>query len=689
MIFDDTPLETGSGAQALAIRSALKIEHSPAFDNLFTNANGFTIEGLFYFKSDVQFEPGQRKAILFNKFQADQFGNWSDGFGFGWNFGIAYDTNDYDFPYFQLQFSDSQKNLITVNFEIRDVVGELVPVPRGQLLHIALCKKPVNTASPNTSTFTLFVNNSTSGDMTVQDSGSFANSTAPLYIGGCMTDVHYSPVVAFDEIRITKFCRYRYIDAVGGNVIGVPTMPWANFASSGGGGGGGGGGGDPPPITASNVWLAGYIMFDSQGRPLRQSNGEFVTTETRVRIKNTVGTAGVLAIPPNAFIPVRASENIPAMSLVYFSGPDQINLASSLTGASTSKIPVGIIQQSLYKDEIGDLTQSGEIVYDQWDWSAHIGKPLYCNSNGQLTPTRPNNLLAYRVATVKSKNTIVFNIDAETNAQVYTAGGTDVIVEAQSPARSTLSFNTNGERVWTVTVDEATPTNPGVISAGMMQSITNLVNSPPLAIQDLSNVNITTWNNGDVLKYDLASNTFQLKPEAASSVLYLNDLGDVVLPAGAQIPNGSVLSFDKSTLPYKWVAKLPESTGPSQLVIRESVDWYDFDSSTAEIGKKQDNNTLYRCESQATWSNGTPKNLTFLIVPDEYWGSDVMMPIGGCVIISKTLGDGDILVQAAQGVTLNVPSGSLAKIDKQFGKATLIKVAANTWDIEGNLVPEV
>jgi hypothetical protein len=91
---------------------------------------------------------------------------------------------------------------------------------------------------------------------------------------------------------------------------------------------------------------AGYILFDGAQRPIRTSAGEFLTTDTPVRVKTTVGSAGILTVPLDTFIPVRAGENIPAMGVVYFSGEDTVSLASSdLT--LNRKAPIVIVQNSL------------------------------------------------------------------------------------------------------------------------------------------------------------------------------------------------------------------------------------------------------------------------------------------------------------------------------------------------------
>lgn len=62
--------------------------------------------------------------------------------------------------------------------------------------------------------------------------------------------------------------------------------------------------------------------------------------------------------------------------------------------------------------------------------------------------------------------------------------------------------------------------------------------------------------------------------------------------------------------------------------------------------------------------------------------STVAFPVGTRIDIGQD-GAGQTTVQAAGGVTIRTPE--TLKLRKQWAKATLIKRAADTWDIEGNL----
>lgn len=199
----------------------------------------------------------------------------------------------------------------------------------------------------------------------------------------------------------------------------------------------------------------GFIMRDTMLQPLRKSSGEFLTDDSSVHVLTTAGTSGVLVQPVNRIVPVRAGETIPAMSLVYFSADDTVRLASSNPALMPSRVPVGIVLESITAGEVGHLSPFGEITYDQWDWAGHAGEPLYVDFNGALTLTRPAGLLAYRVGFIKNKNTVLLGVDAETFPQVYQADINSLQITGAPPVLVTDHVNGLGERVVNISVPDA------------------------------------------------------------------------------------------------------------------------------------------------------------------------------------------------------------------------------------------
>lgn len=83
-------------------------------------------------------------------------------------------------------------------------------------------------------------------------------------------------------------------------------------------------------------------------------------------------------------------------------------------------------------------------------------------------------------------------------------------------------------------------------------------------------------------------------------------------------------------------------------------------------------NTLIRM------TNSVPAQV---IMPND---TTANLPIGAAVLISWS-GTGSVSIAGEAGVIVDTPE--TLEIGKQYGKITAIKVAANRWEIEGNLAP--
>lgn len=224
--------------------------------------------------------------------------------------------------------------------------------------------------------------------------------------------------------------------------------------------------------NGSNVGLntpcnAGFIELDTLLQPLRKNseNGEFLTDGDVLRVQTTVGTSGVLVQPSYKIVPVRAAENIPKMSLVYFYADDMIKLADSNPALIPGMQPVGMCVDALAAGDIGTFVLNGEITYDQWNWEGFAGSPLYCDTDGQVTLARPGGLLAYRIGYVKNAQSILLNIDTETQPHVYTQTVNQIIIAANLPMTVTDVINGIGERVVTLTTPNATAVTAGLLTA--------------------------------------------------------------------------------------------------------------------------------------------------------------------------------------------------------------------------------
>lgn len=247
----------------------------------------------------------------------------------------------------------------------------------------------------------------------------------------------------------------------------------------------------------------GYIMLDSQLQPLRKSTGEFLTDDTAVHVRSTVGTSGVLVQPVNRIVPIRAGEDIPAMSLVYISAPDTVRLASSNPSLIPSRVPVGVVVDAIASGDVGTLTSFGEITWDMWplqpgplgaNFAANAGAPLYCGNNGEITLVRPAGLLAYRVGFVKNATTIMFSVDAETFPQVYQADVDSLVITGTPPIAVADVINGLGERIVTVSATLSSSSASGLMSSAQFNQLVDHDNRLDVAEQDINDLEINKAN---------------------------------------------------------------------------------------------------------------------------------------------------------------------------------------------------
>lgn len=110
-------------------------------------------------------------------------------------------------------------------------------------------------------------------------------------------------------------------------------------------------------------------------------------------------------------------------------------------------------------------------------------------------------------------------------------------------------------------------------------------------------------------------------------------------------------------------------------------------AATIDVGSSLHHNNHYRCTNATGVVIQVKLDSTFSGV-QEYWennfapSSPAPMPIGGTILVGKH-GAGNVVFQPDPGVIINTPD--TLTISNIHGKATLIKVAANEWDLEGNI----
>ncbi len=193
-------------------------------------------------------------------------------------------------------------------------------------------------------------------------------------------------------------------------------------------------------------------------------------------------------------------------------------------------------------------------------------------------------------------------------------------------------------------------------------------------------LNSSAGTPGDVLHSGGSGGTVYWAAPATGGASTLDQLTDVSL--GFYAPaNGSVLTYNAGS--SQWVATVPAQViKPAPFTIHEI-----FAPGTHNFGSSLHHNWSVRVISAT--------DVVITIQPDTFWPGNEQyfingyspnnpgyMPDGGCILFGKH-GAGNVTFVAGPGVTINTPD--TLTISRLHGKATLIKVAFNQWDLEGNI----
>lgn len=119
---------------------------------------------------------------------------------------------------------------------------------------------------------------------------------------------------------------------------------------------------------------AGTILFDAAGKPIKNSDGTFFTTETGAILSGQVSAIRLASI----ILDANAEEPIPAYRFVYFSDFNKIRLADRHTAETK---PYGIVEIDVAMGVVTQVITNGIIVNPRWDWPT-INQKIYIADDG-------------------------------------------------------------------------------------------------------------------------------------------------------------------------------------------------------------------------------------------------------------------------------------------------------------------
>jgi PKD repeat protein len=153
------------------------------------------------------------------------------------------------------------------------------------------------------------------------------------------------------------------------------------------------------PVDAGNIILDGFF------KPLRQSDGSFLTSTADMSV---VGIATKKIRVEAETLQLLAQEFVPIYSCVQARPGRTCALGHSSDRMSRV---IGIASEDLFEGEAGIIISQGLVRYDQWSWSADkINRPVFCGFNGELTTTPPTRGVLQQVGKIYDTDAIYVNI---------------------------------------------------------------------------------------------------------------------------------------------------------------------------------------------------------------------------------------------------------------------------------------
>lgn len=151
----------------------------------------------------------------------------------------------------------------------------------------------------------------------------------------------------------------------------------------------------------------GNIVLDAYNKPLRQSDGSFVTSATSLIISNN--SAKKVKFETEVLSGM-ADEPLPKYSLVQMRAGRRIILARHTDYMSRI---AGIVLEDLYLNEVGYVVSDGLIRNENWNWPASsVNRPVFCGANGEVTLSPPQSGVVQAAGFIYDRDSIYMNIFA-------------------------------------------------------------------------------------------------------------------------------------------------------------------------------------------------------------------------------------------------------------------------------------
>ena len=151
--------------------------------------------------------------------------------------------------------------------------------------------------------------------------------------------------------------------------------------------------------------VAGFIVLGNDQKAIRTADGELMTSETDVIIKQG-GYSSPISLEALS-TDVISSEPIPAFHCVTVTSLGKIGLASSEDNELRA---VGIVDEDVPMGSATKIITNGVLFNEQWNWDLSEGKELYCGSTGELVQ-KSGSTTGQRIAFIITAQSIMVDLD--------------------------------------------------------------------------------------------------------------------------------------------------------------------------------------------------------------------------------------------------------------------------------------
>ena len=162
-------------------------------------------------------------------------------------------------------------------------------------------------------------------------------------------------------------------------------------------------------VGLTGNFKAGNLVLDSFEKPLRQSDGTFITSASGLSIINSATTQFEIG---GEVVSGMANEYIPKFHFVQERPNRRIILARSDDWKSRI---LGLVIEDLYESEVGLVKTNGLVRNEQWSFpNAIMGRPIFCGVTGEITTVPPTTGVNQIAGYIYDKDSIHLNIQAVT-----------------------------------------------------------------------------------------------------------------------------------------------------------------------------------------------------------------------------------------------------------------------------------